>query len=183
MPAALVAAIAPSLISSLAKQGLELLSGFFNTAATPGVTKVAKVLQERTGIRVEDIAEDKLTDAQWAQLKEFELSNQELLLQELETSGTLENPRLQLANEDRKGARDMQRDAMQAKDWMTRNFLYVYAIGLTLLAFVFIMYACFSNNLYVVAENGLLDGPSQQRAGTIDTVMGFMLGVTLSAVI
>ena len=111
MPAALVAAIAPSLISSLAKQGLELLSGFFNTATNPGVTKVAKVLQERTGIRVEDIAEDKLTDAQWAQLKEFELRNQELLAPGARDLRHARISRLQLANEDRKGARDLQADA------------------------------------------------------------------------
>ena len=182
MPAALVAAVAPQLISSLAKQGLELLSGFFNTAANAGVTRVARVMQEKTGIRVEDIADNKLTDAQWAQLKEFELRNQELLLQELETTGTLEISRLQLANADRKGARDTQEEASRSKDWLTRHFIHIYAILLTVLAFAFIMLACFYTGLYDGA-NGVMDAESQQRAGTVDTVLGFLLGVSLSAVI
>ncbi len=64
MPFPLIAAIAPALIPSLAKRGMDLLGGFFNSAADEGVEKITNLIKEKTGIEIEDVAEDKLTEDQ-----------------------------------------------------------------------------------------------------------------------
>ena len=189
MPAPLIGAIAAAVVPALAKKGLDLLSGVLNGAADAGVEKVTELIEEKTGIRVEDIADDKLTEAQWIALKDFELKHAELLLRELESDRTHDIDRLKSAQADRAGAREMQRTAIGSRDWFTRNFIYLYAIAITTLTFAFIAIAAFAPGLYVDAVDGegnplgFLTSASQARARVVDTVLGFLLGVTLSAII
>jgi hypothetical protein len=189
MPIPIIGAIAAAIVPALAREGLDLLSGVVNGAADAGVEKITDLIEEKTGIRVEDIADDKLTEAQWIALKEFELKHEQLLLQELEASRAHDIDRMRAAQIDRASAREMQRTAIGSKDWMTRNFIYVYATAITVLTFGFIALAAFAPGLYVDAVDangeplGFLTSASQARARIIDTVLGFLLGVTLSAII
>ncbi|MFA7331874.1 MAG: hypothetical protein WC326_12465 [Candidatus Delongbacteria bacterium] len=166
-PAAL-AAIAPE----LAKRGLDLLSGVFRGGPGPRLQETTALILERTGIDIHDVAEQKLSPEQWGSLKEFELQQQDRLLESRQESeaGSLE--REQLAAADRADARSLQRIALSSDDVVARRFIYYYATLLTLLTFAFIFYAAFG------PENR---SESQQRI--IDTVLGFLLGVSLSAII
>jgi hypothetical protein len=189
MPLPIIGAVAAAVVPALAKKGLDLLSGVLNGAADAGVETVTDLIEEKTGIRIEDIADDKLTEAQWIALKEFELKHAELLLRELETARTHDIDRLKAAQADRESAREMQRTAIGSQDWFTRNFIYLYATAITTLTFGFIALAAFAPGLYVDALDaegnplGFLTSASQARARIIDTVLGFLLGVTLSAII
>ncbi len=189
MPLPIIGAVAAAVVPALARKGLDLLSGVLNGAADAGVEKVTDLIEQSTGIRVEDIAEDKLTEAQWIALKEFELKHQELLLAEIEATRSHDIDRLRIARDDRDSARQMQRTAIGSRDWLTRNFIYVYATAITALTFGFIAVAAFAPGLYVDAVDadgnplGFLTSASQARARIIDTVVGFLLGVTLSAII
>jgi hypothetical protein len=189
MPLPIIGAVAAAVVPALARKGLDLLSGVLNGAADAGVEKVTDLIERSTGIRVEDIADDKLTEAQWIALKEFELKHQELLLAELEATRSHDIDRLRIARDDRDSARQMQRTAIGSRDWLTRNFIYIYATAITTLTFGFIAVAAFAPGLYVDAVDadgnplGFLTSASQARARIIDTVVGFLLGVTLSAII
>jgi hypothetical protein len=67
-PSAAAASIAPA----LAKQGLDLLSGAFCGALNKGIQEIAKLIEGKTGIDINDVADNKLTESQWVKLKDFE---------------------------------------------------------------------------------------------------------------
>ena len=172
MPAPLIAAAIAAIAPGLAKQGLDLLSGVFRGAVNKGTEQIANMIEEQTGIDINDVADNKLTDEQWAKLKDFELQNQTQLLafRQQEDANDLERERL--ANADRSSARDLQKAALASDDVVAKRFIYFYSAGITVLTFVFIFYAAFFHD-YQHPESGRI----------IDTVLGFLLGVTLSAII
>jgi hypothetical protein len=71
---------------------------------------------------------------------------------------------------DRADARSLQKEALKQDDVFSKRFIYYYAIGITLLSFTFIFWASFGNI------------PTKNER-TVDTVLGFLLGVSLSAII
>jgi hypothetical protein len=174
MPIPLIAAALSAIGPQLAKKGLDLLSGVFRGAVDKGTQDIAELIHDKTGIDINDVAENKLTDAQWAQLKQFEFDYQSKLLayRQQSDAGLLEYERLTAA--DRAGARQMQQAAMGNNDPWVRRFIYIYASVLTLLTFLFIFWAAFVHQY--TAEN-------KESARVIDTVLGFLLGVSLSAII
>jgi hypothetical protein len=172
MPAPLIAAALTAIGPALAKRGLDLLSGLFEGALDKGTQEVADLIKDKTGIDINNAAEDKLDDAQWARLKEFEFQYQAQLLeyrQKMEAS-RLEEERLHQA--DRASARDLQKAALAQSDLFSKRFIYYYAIGITFLSFLFIFMAAF-----VPIE------ANSPNSRIIDTVLGFLLGVSLSAII
>lgn len=189
MPAPVLAALVAAVAPALARKGMDLLSGVLNGAADAGVEKVTRMIEEKTGITVEDIAEEKLTEAQWIALRDFELRHEAMLLEELESSRGHAIDRLRIAQTDRADARRLQAESIRAPDWLTRNFLHLYAVAITVLTFLFIGLAAFLPGLYTEAVGadgaslGYLSAASQARARVIDTVLGFLLGVSLSAII
>lgn len=182
MAIGLAAALLAAAVKPLARQGIDLLGGVFNGATQAGAERIAAEIESRTGIKVEDIADDRLTPEDWARLKEFELQNQELLLAELQAAAGHDVDRTRLMNEDRADARDLQKAAMADEDWLTRNFIHVYAIMLTGFTFAFIGYAAFGAQFDTGAD-GSLSAAGQAQIRTVDTVLGFLLGVSLSAII
>ncbi len=173
MPIPLIAAVLSSVGPTLAQHGLDLLSGFFRGAVNKGTEKVAEMIKDETGIDVDDIAENKLTDEQWGQLKEFELKNQENLLAYLQTAGAQNIELEQIHQKDRESARGMQTKAMESEDPFIRRFIYFYALLITVLTFSFIFWAAFLHEYK----------PDDNSVRIIDTVLGFLLGVSLSAII
>ena len=182
MAIGLAAAILAAAVKPLARQGIDLLGGVFNGATQAGAERIAAEIEKRTGIRVEDIADDRLTAEDWAQLKEFELQNQEALLAELQAAQGHDIDRTRLMNEDRADARALQRVAMADEDWLTRNFIHLYAILLTGFTFAFIAWAAFGARFDTGAD-GAPSAAGQAQIRTVDTVLGFLLGVSLSAII
>ena len=173
MVAPLIASAVISIGSYLAKNGLDVLAGIFRGAVDNGAEKVAELIEEKTGIDINDAAESKgLSQADLVKLKEFELQYQEQLLKH---SAAVEQLRLNrdvayLA--DIQNARAMQTAAMPSSDPYVRRFVYGYALLLTLLSFGF---------LYVVLFNGKLLETGNKDL--VNTIVGFLLGTTLSTVI
>lgn len=169
---AALAAIAPA----LAKRGLDLLSGIFRGAVNQGADKVSELIKEKTGIDVNDIAENKITEEQWVKLKAFELEHQEQLLEYRKAIDAHALEVEKLRTEDTKKARTTQSGRDENDDPFIRRFTYVYAFLITVLTFVFIFMAAFFPTLF---DKALPD----QSWRIIDTVLGFLLGVGLSTII
>ncbi|PWV62247.1 hypothetical protein [Plasticicumulans acidivorans] len=176
MPAPLIAAAVSAVAPALAKRGLDLLSGVFRGALDQGTQQVAELIHDKTGIDVNDIADEKLSDEQWRQLKEFELANQEQLLTTRQASEAheLEMERLRVQDSANARAAATQRDAND--DRFVRRFTYYYAYLITGLTFFFIF--------AVIGASVFKQAPINPDAWRmIDTVLGFLLGVGLSAII
>jgi len=146
------------------------------------IEKVNQIIQEKTGIDLANVADDKLTEEEWASLRDFELQHQELLNEQLRTASDHDIDRLKLVHEDRKDARAMNRDAMKSNDWWTRNFTSVYAMLITAGTFGF-FYIVLSTDWIFSSDGAQLSAASQSKERIVDTVMGFLLGVSLSAII
>jgi len=170
MPVPLIAAAVAAIAPALAQRGLDLLSGLFHGALDKGTQEVADLIKDKTGIDVNNVADGKMDEAQWAKLKEFEFQYQEELLQHRQKmeASRLEEERLHQA--DRADARSLQKEALKQDDVFSKRFIYYYAIGITLLSFTFIFWASFFK---VPKDN----------ESTVNTVLGFLLGVSLSAII
>jgi hypothetical protein len=175
MPVPLIAAALTAIAPTLAKHGLDLLSGVFRGAVNKGTEEIADLIEEKTGIDINDAADDKLTDDQWAKLKAFEFEYQSKLLEYRQQADAhaLEVERVHQA--DRASAREMQKAALASDDPFAKRFIYYYASGLSLLTFIFIFWAAFLYD-YAKPEN-------KDALRVIDTVLGFLLGVSLSAII
>lgn len=174
MPIPLIAAALSAIAPQLAQKGLDLLSGVFRGAPGKGADEIAQLIHDKTGIDINDVAENKLTDAQWAQLKQFELENQGRLLEFRQQSDAGQIELERIASADRADARHMQETAIASNDPWVRRFIYIYASVLTLLTFIFIFWAAFVHQ-YTEAN--------KDASRVIDTVLGFLLGVSLSAII
>ncbi len=174
MPVPLIAAAFAAIAPALAKQGLDLLSGIFRGAVNKGTQEIAALIEDKTGIDINDAADNKLTEDQWAKLKDFEFQYQSKLLDFRQQADANELERERLVHADRIDARGLQKAALASDDIVAKRFIYFYATGLTVLTFVFIFWAAFFHKY---------DTNNQQAARIIDTVLGFLLGVTLSAVI
>lgn len=174
MPAPLIAAALAAIAPALARQGLDLLSGIFRGALDQGTQQIADLIEEKTGIDINDAADNKLTDEQWGKLREFELQYQDRLLAYRQQADANDLEQQRLANDDRADARDLQKTALSSDSWLAKNFIYLYALLLTVFAFGFISYAAFGDVDYTKNEHA---------RRVVDTVIGFLLGVTLSAII
>jgi hypothetical protein len=172
MPAPLIAAALSAIAPALARQGLDLLSGIFRGAMNKGTQEIAELIEEKTGIDINDAADNKLNDEQWGKLKEFEFQYQSKLLEVRQQLDANDLERERLMQADRADARSLQKTAIASDDVVVRRFIYFYATGLTLLTFAFIFYASFVH-----------DYSQPESARVIDTVLGFLLGITLSAII
>lgn len=176
MPFPLIGAALAAIAPELAKRGFDLLSGIFRGAIDQGADKLSELIKEKTGINVYDIAENKITEDQWIKLKEFELEHQEQLLEYRKTidANALEQERL--AFKDMENARRAQTQRDKNEDPFVRRFTYYYAFLITMLTFIFIFLAAFGPAWFdkkFPAESWRI----------IDTVLGFLLGIGLSAII
>lgn len=176
MPAPLIAAAIGSIGSYLAQNGLDILSGIFKGAVDEGTKKVASMIEEKTGIDISRAAETQgLSEAELVKLKEFELQYQEQLMQHTESIEqiNLEYGKARFA--DTANARGMQEKAMDNEDPMVRRFIYYFAVLLTFFSFGFLYLVLFNPNGIISETGGNKD--------LVNTITGFLLGTTMSAVI
>ncbi|MBI5919456.1 MAG: FUSC family protein [Nitrosomonadales bacterium] len=173
MPIPLIAAALSAIAPQLAQRGLDLLSGVFRGALDQGADKVTQLIKEKTGIDVHDVAENKLTEEQWVKLKEFELQHQDQLLAFRQAIDTHELEMERLRVEDSKSARDTQSGRDKNEDTLVRRFAYYYAYLITALTFLFVFMAIFAGPT----------NPQSPAWRVIDTMLGFLLGTGLSAII
>ncbi|MCL6269330.1 hypothetical protein M3P05_05145 [Sansalvadorimonas sp. 2012CJ34-2] len=170
MSATLLAPVLSAASSYLATKGMDLLSSLFRGGVDKGVEKIAGKIKEKTGIDISDIAEENLSDKQLVELKQFELDYQEMLLDHLQRVKALEVEEEKVHHADRVSARSMQIEALRQNDKIAKYFIYAYSFLITCLTFGYIFY---------ITMNPLLES----AVGIADTVLGFLLGVTLSAII
>ncbi len=148
MPFPIIGAALAAIAPELAKRGFGLLSGIFRGAANQGADKVSELIREKTGIDVNNIAENKITEDQWVKLKEFELGHQEQLLEYRKAMDAHGLELKKLRTEDTKNARDTQSGRDKSEDLFIRWFTYIYAFLITGWTFVFIFMAAFFPALF-----------------------------------
>lgn len=176
MPAPLIAAAISSIGSYLSGKGIDILSGIFKGAADEGTKKVAAMIEEKTGIDINKAAESQgLSEAELVKLKEFELQYQEQLMQHTEAVEQLNLEYEKARFADTANARHMQEQAMANSDPLIRRFIYFYAILLTILSFGFLYIVLINPNEIIKADSANKD--------LVNTITGFLLGTTMSAVI
>ena len=143
--------------SMLAEKGLSMVGDLINK----GGDKVVDVISEKTGIDLK--AKDSLTFEEEQKLREFQES--------------ADFRRLQLQYEDKKldvevtkSAQDMQKEALKQDDLFSKRFVYYFAAAWSIFAMVFIMSVIF---IEIPKEN----------IRFADTILGFLLGTIISAII
>lgn len=141
----------------LAEKGLSIVGDLINK----GGDKVVDVISEKTGIDLK--AKDSLTFEEEQKLREFQES--------------ADFRRLQLQYEDKKldvevtkNAQDMQKEALKQDDLFSKRFVYYFAAAWSIFAMVFIMAVIF---IEIPKEN----------IRFADTILGFLLGTIISAII
>jgi len=139
------------------------LSGIFTGGVKKGIDKITQTIEEKTGIKVDDISKGNLTEEQIEKLRAFELEEKKLIL---DTMKEMENARLL----DIQNARAMQVSALSQGDLFAKRFVYYFAAGIVALAFAYMFCVTF----YSVPEKNL---------NTVNVVTGFLLGTALSAII
>lgn len=159
--------------SYLASKGMDLLGSIFKSSVDKGMNAVTKKLEQKTGIKIEDIADEKISEDDLIKLKQFELDYQEFLLSHLEKMKSLEIEEEVIHQKDRSSARQMQMVALVQEDKFAKRFIYGYSILITLLTFAFIFGITFTDAI----------APNSPQKSIADTVLGFLLGVSLSAII
>ncbi len=173
MPAPLIASAVSGIGNYLAKNGLDVLAGVFRGASDAGTETVANLIEEKTGIDINQAAEDKgLTPEDLVKLKDFEIQHQGLLIKHVDAVEQLATQHTRADGEDRQNARAMQYTALSSSDEYVRRFIYRFAVLLTVLSFGFI---------YLVLLNGAL--LTDANRDLVNTIVGFLLGTTMSAVI
>ena len=173
MPAPLIATALTSIGAYLAKNGLDLLAGIFRGAVDKGTEDVASLIEEKTGIDINKAAEEKgLTPDELVKLKDFELQYQSLLLKHSEAVEDLALKRESAYLESIKNAQAMQISAMSSNDIVIRQFVYWFALLLSGASFGFIYCVLFRPELIQAANRDL-----------VNTIVGFLLGTSLSSVI
>ncbi len=142
-----------AILGLLANAGMDLVSNFIDS----GKDKAVKVIKDKTGIDLSN--KENLSQAEIQKLKEFQDKNKDFLLKQIE-----------LANEDRANARDMQKEALKQNSWFAKNFIYLFASIWSIFSMTYIALITF----YTIPQT------SQRFA---DTILGFLLGTIVSAII
>lgn len=168
----IVTAILASVAPKLAQHGLDLLSEIFSGATETGIEKVKDLIEDKTGIELKDIAGDAMTQDDWDRLQTFEKENRAKLTYYMHMDDN-EVKREQTHQRDRASARQLQQAAIASSDRLAQRFIYFYASAITLLTFAFIFYASFFHDFEA--------NPGSERI--IDTIVGFLLGIALSAIV
>lgn len=169
MVAPLVAAALSTLGPILAKHGAELLGRVFEVGSAAAQKKATELIAARTGISLDEIAADALTPEQSERLRELQNEHYHQILDWLTAHDAQDTERARIAGADRASARTMQSATSGALRW----FVPAYSALITLATFAFVFWACFFADY--------TNRPEALRL--VDTVLGFLLGVTLSAII
>jgi hypothetical protein len=148
--------IAP-ILSLLANKGLDLLSG----AIEGGADKAIDFVAEKTGIDLK--TKTSLSGAEIATLKELERLNTKDL-QDFQIA----NKKLDMENTN--SARDMQKSALDQPDNFSKRYIYHLATLWSVFSMLFISAIAF---IPIPMENVRI----------VDTILGFMLGTIISAII
>jgi hypothetical protein len=152
------------IVSMLADKGLSLLSSTLGNLTDKGIEKAAEFVKDKTGI---DITNEKavaaMTPEQVLELKKLETENAKFF-------EGLAMEYYKIDAQDRQSARQMQMTALQQEDLFSKRFLYYYAMAMSGFA-----------ALYIAAVTFVPIPEANIRFA--DTILGFLLGTVISAII
>lgn len=143
-----------------------LLKGGLGLVANAALVKGKEWIEKETGIELGD----NLTSEQLTQIKQWELENEQFLIQMRHEEDRL-NAEIEIAYlQDRQSARSMQSSALQQSDLFSKQFIYWYAIVMSLAVAAYIAAITFGTI-------------PEQNVRFADTTLGFLLGTILTTVI
>lgn len=148
------------IIGGLMKNGLDILANVVKK-------KGKEFVEKKTGV---DLSNPELTEEQLLTLKQYEMDHEEELLKI-----GLEDKKLSIEEQkmflgDKEDARSMQKESLKQTDIFSKRFVYYYAIVTTLFSFIYIGLITFAT----IPENNM---------HFVSTVLGFMLGTMISAIV
>lgn len=146
------------IIAGLAGQGLGLIG---NLITGKGIEFATKFIKDKTGIDINP--EKPLSNEDALALRKFQAEN-ETELRKL----SLEETKAYLG--DVQDSRKMQMEALKQEDTFSKRFIYYYASFITLTTYVYIFFITF----WTIPDKNIRFA---------DTILGFLLGVTLSAIV
>lgn len=176
-------AILPMLASLLATKGYDLLKSLLTSATSTGITKAAEYIEKKAGIPIVDPA-GKLPELSPKDLDRIaEIINDNQV--EIE-SLLLEKERMYL--EDKMDARCLHEtgiksyaDVVKEKGrneakglWLSANFIYIFAILMTILIFCFIFFAVFGS--VQTDKMRFIDITIGNLFGILNMIIGFFFG-------
>lgn len=150
----MVAPVLAGLLTTLASNGLDLL-------ASAITAKGKEVVEEKLNVKLPE--DGKLTPEQLSDLKQKEIDNEHWLIEQ-----ATKNEELRL--KDVADARSMQKAALQQTDLFSKRFIYYFAIFWSMCAALYIGFITF----------GTIPKDNIRFA---DTILGFILGTVVSAII
>ena len=148
------------IITALAGQGLGLIG---NLITGKGIEYATNFIKDKTGIDIGSITEKPLSNEDALALRKFQTEN-ELELKKLALAET------EIYVKDVQDARGMQKEALHQEDLFSKRFIYYYASFITVITYAYIFFITF------------WDIP-EKNIRFADTILGFLLGVTLSAIV
>lgn len=161
-----------------ASRGLEGLGSVVRAPVSPERSELLSRMRSATAVDLDAIVDGKVTDDDVGRLKQFEMDHQDEIL--TTTTRPNEPPKEPPSKPpgqppagtgfDSQQAMEEQRLRDQNEDRVVRRFLYWYSAGVTLATFVYI---------FMVTFKGVPDASKDYA----NTILGFLLGVTLSAII
>ena len=152
------------IVSMLAGKGLDLLTNTLSSASDKGVDKIKDFIEEKTGLDI--TSEDQVSQMSAEQIVEL----QRLTFEEKKFFEDVALKYKQMEYEDRKDARDMQKEAIKQTDLFTKRFNSIFASAITTLAFAY----CFCVTFITIPE---------RNVRIADTILGFLLGTAVAAII
>ena len=163
---------------ALYEKGFNTLASAFKEGDDKLAEETAEKILQETGIAIEDVADNKLSESDWVALKQFELTQESDLIDRHNKADFTETALKQTlaADADRQNARNAQAERERSDDLFIKRFPYYYAFLITVLTFAFIFYA-----LDITIKGG--EDLPRPTVHIINTVTGFLLGVSLSAIV
>jgi len=155
----------------LASKGLGSLGSVVRAPVSAERTGLLSLMRSTTAVDLDAIVDGKVTDDDVGRLKQFEVDHQDQILATTARPNEPPDPtKFATARFDAQQALAEQRLRDQNEDPVIRRFLYWYSGGITVATFLYIFMITFT------------EVPKDNKSFA-DTILGFLLGVTLSAII
>lgn len=149
--------------SILIDKGIDTIGSLLSSGIDDVADKTADFIKDKTGIDLKQNQTATLNAEQIKQLRELEIKEKTTLM---EIRARLIESHLK----DVENARDMQKVALKQGDIFSKRFVYYFALGWSVFAMLYLLFITF------------LEIP-QENIRFADTILGFLLGTIIGAII
>jgi hypothetical protein len=146
---------------------MPLISKGLDLVGNAALAKGKSWIKNKTGV---DLDQEKLSDADYLKLKQFEMDHEEELIRLRQEDDKLAKSIKEMYIQDTQSARSMQTKALEQDDKFSKRFIYWFACVWSLFAI-----------LYVAAITFCSIPDANIRFA--DTILGFLLGTIVSQII